>query len=167
MQRWFEFCLNSTYGRKLPFRSQTKPHYHKKLMLSFGDVLLFVLESLVLKASWCAVCSTLVRMCLILAKYWISHLVDVSSKSAGLFWLLVLEDQQSSICYPFLPLLCKMAYFLDSLQICPGATRRQTKQPFTLMCLNLSASDPTNNRLRLTTPNTIADDDQRQYRQRQ
>lgn len=54
--RWcrgnIQFSTNATCGCRLPSRSQTEPHYHKKLILSSVRLLCFVLI-LLLSAHWC------------------------------------------------------------------------------------------------------------------
>ncbi len=54
--RWgnIQSRMYATRGCRLPSRSQTKPHYHKKLILSSVRFLCFVLISLLLSAHWCA-----------------------------------------------------------------------------------------------------------------
>lgn len=57
-RRWrrgkIRFRVNATRGCRLPSRSQTKPHYHKELIIIVVcEVFCFVLISLLLSAHWC------------------------------------------------------------------------------------------------------------------
>lgn len=64
--------VNATRGCRLPSGSQTKPHYHKKLIVSLVRFLCFVFDIIVAKCSlMCYFCITLLRAAVAQALDWI------------------------------------------------------------------------------------------------